>query len=275
MTWQTISRGIALMGAVALLGAGCLNRGSETPNSSQGTGESVLQREAKMGDQYVIRHNVLSRGTVVPARTRVTINEIAPKSKATIQFSTALESAPEKAIASGEVKNIMLQTTHDFVLPTAWEGKTVDVVRERGSFWLTRDEWQELVRSGQTTMKPRVEAEAVKKLLAGSTDVQRTWSDFEKAMSQALTKQDLSLAKEVADAPKTMKVKISGQDKEVPVRPLKNGYGTWTVLNDASNPLFLGFQFAPTVAGFDANGPNAKTLAGLLSYSVTEFTPAN
>ncbi len=275
MTWQTISRGIALMGAVALLGAGCLNRGSETTNSIQGTQGSVIQRESKTGDQYVIRHNVLSRGTIVPARTRVTIGEIVPKSKATIQFSTALESAPEKSIASGEVKNIMLQTSHDFVLPTAWESKTLDMVRERGSFWLTNDEWQELVRSGQTTMKPRVEVEAIKKILVGSTDVQRTWSDFEKVMSQALTKQDLTLAKEVTDAPKTMKVKISGQEQEVSVRTLKNGYGTWIVLNDASNPIFLGFQFTPTVAGFDANSPNAKTLAELLSYSVVEFVPAN
>jgi hypothetical protein len=159
--------------------------------------------------------------------------------------------------------------SHDLSLPAEWDmGNHVD---RSGTFFISGDVYQELARTGYSTVYIGVfdAARMAVGMDANQNALIEAISDRVKSLDRKMDVNLMKAEKGVADYP----VKINGKDSIVKAIKARNWYGEILVLDDPLNPLVLQFTFDPDLEGIKASERDVKVLKGLLSYNVTEINP--
>lgn len=262
----------AVAALCATLGAGCFTPAPETalPPTEQ---PSVGLRGIVAGDTVVLEEPagiIDGKLKAGPLQRRVNVQAFTMGQSS--DASWELGDASNAKLATGSWTRGALRTAHPFFLPAVFDAKSRPV-DDASLLWLAQDEYRELKATSGTTIDLRVAAvpEWAARFKAHAP-ANRGFVAFSRLMAEAeQARQDLPYAKLESVGERALLV--NGKEMQVPVLRIRNGYGTFEVLDRADNPLVLSFTLDPKVAKnrLDVTTGDGKALADLMNYRVKEI----
>lgn len=257
------------------------------------------------GDTFELRQTMVGFGSALPELLgqrdgvkAVTVKRFAPMNVAELEWSMeakreteasrtereayerardAGEAATLPAVrfetkpSSGSLKAIGLRSPHTTSLPASWPEGESSLREEQSGLWLSDDAYQELSRTGLTTLNLGVFDEETNRLAQGLQDVNKALSALRARASEDGKNHDLTLMK--ADAERvTVPLDINGVEVKVTAIRAKNWFGEITVLDNRQNPLILKLTINPLSAGLaETLGGSLSSLDQLLGYEIKKL----
>jgi hypothetical protein len=265
---RTLFFGAAVV--LVFLGNGCLRK---TPSVSSPV-DPVSGLTILVGDRLIVSQAVVEKDHAVPAQKSIRVTTNIPRKTGSIDWQFTLDETKTASSTthSGSVDGIALNTAHTLVLPGSWMGSR-HLLGERAALWLADDEYQELVATKQTTIDPDLRSEEWRTVVSSVPEAKRALAALSQLALEAEQKMDTAAVKQVGEAQQKM-LRLNGKETLVPVRIVKNWYGTFTILDKREDPLVLSFALDPQVdpKRFSLNKKDETTLASLLNYQITALT---
>ncbi|MFZ2803759.1 MAG: hypothetical protein WA001_00900 [Patescibacteria group bacterium] len=268
----------ALSLVFCLVGAGCSSSSpsakSSGPQPAAFTGLSPKDAALKVNlvspDVIVVHQSFSGQGAQIAeelgwgdaATTTVTIQQFAPENSASFEWlrDTEVASGTQMAPmqATGTIASIDLLKSHSVTSPSYWQKGDYQATGS-GILWLSQYAFDDLTKAKSGTFS----FDFVEPDFIGSVKTPtftKAITALNASVKATIDHTDVYLAK--ADDPSVMTVKLNGVDTKVQAVTAHTWFGSFTFLDNPSNPLVLQLTTDPKVMG---------DLSSFFDFQVTEL----
>lgn len=183
------------------------------------------------------------------------------------------DAAYETRTTSGTLEFINIKNSHSALFPAYWHEGKQNAIEEFSGIWLSDDAFQELSRTGKTSLSFNVFHESSAQAVEGVYALQDAL-DTLKHESQTAAREDrkdVDLIEMVDDA-LPYDITIDGKSVTVETMKARNWYGEIIVLKNRQNPMILELNINPIAASVnEAIGDKVGSLQDLFGYKITNF----
>ncbi len=180
----------------------------------------------------------------------------------------------ETRAASGTLEFINIKNSHSALFPAYWQEGKQNAIEEFSAMWLSDDAFQELSRTGKTSLSFNVFHESSAKAIHGVNELQDAFDALKNESQVAVRedRKDIDLV-EMIDDSFEYDIMVDGKTVTVEAMKARNWFGEIIILKNRQNPMILELNINPLAAGVnEAIGEKVGSLQDLFGYKVTNFT---
>ncbi len=303
--------GLAIIGAGCQWFGGAADQNARSAYMGLSPVEAAEKLQFLPGDSFYIAQHVYGFEALIPGFLksekgvrRVTVTRFAPMHGANLDWEVTLdvetedskkaredylsalddlsdeeeipdrpETTYEERTTSGTLQFINIKNSHSALFPAYWKEGTQNAVEEFSAIWLSDDAFQELSRTGKTSLSFNVFHESAAQVIGGAGELQEAVEALRDESQSAAREErkDVDLV-EVIDDAFEYEVLIDGNKVTVETIKARNWFGEIIVLKSRQNPMILEANINPLAAGVnEAIGEKVGSLQDLFGYKVTEF----